>query len=93
MVNILGVQSARFSSVGGDLYGGQSIDNTFSQQVQRLNKKKQQGAQSNDPRSADKFSSVLANQHMRFIPKHKLNFDYLSGDGPLSLIFEASEDS
>lgn len=28
---------------------------------------------------------------MRFIPKSRLKFDYLSGDGPLSLVFEASK--
>lgn len=39
-----------------------------------------------------KFTSVLANQHLRFIPKKKLKFDHLSGDGPLSLVYEASKD-
>ena len=43
--------------------------------------------------SKDRYQSVLANQHLRFVPKKKMNFDYLSGDGPLSLVFEASAES
>jgi len=34
----------------------------------------------------------MANQHMLYIPKRRLDFSYLSGDGPLSLVFEASEE-
>ena len=30
---------------------------------------------------------------MRYIPKKRLKFDILSGDGPLSLVFDAGDDS
>ena len=29
---------------------------------------------------------------MRYVPKRRLKFDYKSGDGPLSLIFEAGDE-
>jgi hypothetical protein len=36
-------------------------------------------------------TNVMQNQHMRYVPKTRLKFDHTSGDGPLSLIFDASD--
>lgn len=36
-------------------------------------------------------SNVLKGQHIRYIPKKKLQFDYISPEGPLTLVFQASD--
>jgi hypothetical protein len=43
-------------------------------------------------RSFSAGTNVMQNQHMRYVPKTRLKFDYKSGDGPLSLIFEAGDE-
>ena len=37
------------------------------------------------------LSNLLGNQHLRYVPKTKLNFDYQSGDGPLCLLYEGKD--
>ena len=37
------------------------------------------------------LSSLLGNQHLRYIPKSRLKFDYQSGDGPLCLLYEGKD--
>lgn len=36
-------------------------------------------------------SNVLKGQHVRYIPKKRLHFDFSSPEGPLSLIYHASD--
>jgi hypothetical protein len=33
----------------------------------------------------------MKGQHIRYIPKDRLNFDYISPEGPLHLFYEASD--
>lgn len=39
------------------------------------------------------IQGLMANTHLRYIPRKKLHFNHLSGDGPMSLVFEACPDS
>ena len=39
------------------------------------------------------LSNVLGNQHMRYIPKKRLKFDHLGGEGPMTLLYEADAKS
>jgi hypothetical protein len=36
-------------------------------------------------------SNVFKGQHVRYIPKKKLRFDFKSPEGPLALIFHSSD--
>ena len=36
-------------------------------------------------------NNVLNSQHLRYVPKKRLNFDYLSADGPMALVFQADD--
>jgi hypothetical protein len=36
-------------------------------------------------------SNVFKGQHVRYVPKKRLNFDYASPEGPLALIYHASD--
>ena len=39
-----------------------------------------------------KESNVFKGQHVRYIPKKKLMFDYRSPEGPMALVYQASDD-
>lgn len=34
----------------------------------------------------------MNNSHLRYVPKTRMKFEYQSGDGPMSLIFDGGED-
>lgn len=42
---------------------------------------------------ADKVgeSNVLKGQHVRYIPKKRLNFDFITPEGPMTLFFQGSD--
>jgi len=33
----------------------------------------------------------MNNNHLKYVPKRRLKFEYRSGDGPMSLIFDGGE--
>ena len=36
-------------------------------------------------------SNIFKGQHVRYIPKKRLRFDYASPEGPLALVYQSSE--
>ena len=44
-------------------------------------------------RSFSSSTNIMQNQHLRYVPKTRLKFDHIWGDGPLSLVYEAGDDS
>lgn len=34
------------------------------------------------------FGNILNNSHMRYIPKTRMKFNYLGGDGPMCLLYD-----